>query len=156
MKKILILILLVAVAFGSYYLYKNYIKPKILKEYTSDSEFRDKALNNLTINEVEANYGTAIDVVAKWDSLVKTNPATSSVKMEIIVTETSSAKGKKVIAFSIMKGITAVGLDKGSIRCNLKPMDITSDKPYVWVRISATIDGKVQPPIIKLLGKFNR
>jgi len=155
MKKILILLLLIALSFGSYFLYKNFIKTKILKDYTASSELRDSALGDLTESTTTDTYTSALHITVKWVSKIKTNPATSSVKMEIITTQTESAKGKKTISSSSMKGITSPGTNNGSLSCTIKQSEITPDRPYAWIKISSVIDGKPQPPIIKPLGKFN-
>lgn len=155
MKKILILLLLIALSFGSYFVYKNFIKPIILKDYTASSELRDSALGDLTERTTTDTYTSAMHITVNWVSKIKTNPATSSVKMEIITTQTESAKGKKTIASSSMKGITSPGTNSGSLTCTVKQGEITSDRPHAWIKISSVIDGNTQPPIIKLLGKFN-
>ncbi|HBM15308.1 MAG TPA: hypothetical protein DD381_03035 [Lentisphaeria bacterium] len=156
MKKILILLFLIALSFGVYYGYTNFVKIKIFKDYTAKSEIRDKALKDLSVNTSADSQGNNLIITAKWISELKTNPKTSSVKMEIICTQTKSAKGKNLIVSAFMKGITETDSNTGSISCTIKKSDISSDRPYAWVKIISVIDGKSQPPIIKYLGKFNQ
>ncbi|MEI6056641.1 MAG: hypothetical protein WCR55_11360 [Lentisphaerota bacterium] len=155
MKKIFILICLIAISFLAYYGYKHFIKERVLGDYSQQNDIRDQALHNLTLNQGDDIYNSAFYLTAKWTSELETNPNNSSVKMEVIATKTESAKGKKVIALSSMKGITPKGTKEGSLMCHVFRKDITQDSPFVWVRISATIDGQPQSPIIKALGKFN-
>lgn len=154
MKKILILIVLVAIALGLYYSYEGFFKKRIFKDYTTSSELRDSALHDLTINIGDDTYSSAFYLTAKWTSELETNPNNSSVQMEIIITQTESAKGKKVIASSSMKGIAPKGTKAGSLMCHVFRKDITPDRPFVWIKISSTINGQPQNPIIKSLGKF--
>lgn len=154
MKKILILIVLVAIALGIYYSYEGFFKKRIFKDYTTSSELRDRALHDLTINTGDDTYSSAFYLTTKWTSELETNPNNSSVQMEVIITQTESAKGKKVIASSSMEGIALKGAKAGSLMCHVFRKDITPDRPFVWVKISSTINGQPQNSIIKFLGKF--
>lgn len=155
MKKIFILLLLAAISFGIYYSYEGFFKKRVFKDYSASSELRDSALKDLMISTTGDTYSAAFYITAKWVSEIKTNPETSSVKMEIIITQTESAKGKVVINSASMKGVTAPGQNNGSLSCRISNKDITPERPYAWVKISSVINGKPQPPIIKSLGKFN-
>lgn len=154
MKKILIFIVLAAIAFGIYYSYEGFFKKRLFKDYTASSELRDSTLKDLTISIAEDTYNSAFYMTAKWTSELEANPNNSSVKMEVVITQTESAKGKKVIASSSMKGITPKGSKTASLMCHVFRNEITPDKPFVWVKISSTINGQPQNPIIKYLGKF--
>ncbi len=155
MKKIFALLLLAAISFGGYYTYEKFFKKQIFKDYSGNSELRDKAINNLVFSTFDDNYNLAFYLTAKWSSEIETDPNTSSVKMEVIATQTESAKGKQVIASESIEGITKDGTKSGSISCHISRKDIPPDRPYVWIRIISTIDGQPQPPIIKYYGKFN-
>ena len=133
----------------------SYQKNSILKDYTAECELRDRALHDLTLNLADDSSNSGLYVTAKWTSEIK-QPDRSSVAMDVIISQEESAKGKVVIANASMKGIVAQGTNNGSLTCHIKQSDITADRPYVWVKISLTIDGQVQHPIIKSLGKFNR
>lgn len=154
MKKIIILMGLIAVTFSAYYGYKELLKGQFFGNYSQQSALRDKAVHGIIFSQVNDVYSSAFYLTAKWTSQLAVNPDASSVKMDVIATQTESARGKKVIATVSMHGITAKGTNTGSLMCRVTRSDITSERPYLWVKINVIIDGQPQPPIIKLLGNF--
>lgn len=156
MKKLLILLVLTVATVGGFYLYNMYNSGifSISNPFTSSTGLRDKALSRLNINISDDQYNQAFYVTADWECELN-NPPNSSVQMDIVITKTKDATDKIVIGSTFMKALSAQGTGAGSLACHIKRKEITHTHPYLWAKITCTINGQRQKAIVKSFGKFN-
>jgi hypothetical protein len=155
MKKLLILLLLAGMAVGGFYSYKSYNSGNFSPSnpFSSSTDLRDKALARLSINISEDQYSQAFYVTADWECELG-NPPNSSVQMDIVITETEDARDKVVIGSTSIKGLSSQEAGTGSLACHIKRKEITPSHPFLWAKITCTINGQRQKTIVKSFGKF--
>ena len=154
MRKILMIILLGSIVAGIYFGWAEY-NSKVKAKTTKYTKQRDKAINNIRISTHDDGIRIGLILTARWDSKLE-DTGNSSVSMECVVSQTKKGKGRKIIASSSMKGFSNQNSDIGSLSCKIYPKDISSEYPYLWIRINSKINGKKQKSIILSQGKFVR
>ena len=155
MKKILILFVLAGIAIGGFYLYNSYKAGKFLTSgpFSSSTDLRDKALARLNVTLSDDQYNQAFYITADWECELG-NPPNSSVQMDIVITESEDARDKIVISSTSMKGLSSQGAGAGSLACHIYRKEITRSHPYMWAKITCTVNGQKQKSIVKPFGKF--
>ena len=155
MKKLLILLLFAGMAVGGFYLYNSYKSGNfsVPNPFSSSTGMRDKALAKLNVNISDDQYAQAFYVTADWECELG-NPPNSLVQMDIIVTKTEDARDKIVIGSASMKGLSNQGAGAGSLSCHIKRKEVTPSHPFLWAKITCTINGQKQKAIVKPFGKF--
>ena len=155
MKKLLILLVLLGMALLGFYLYNSYKSGKFSAPipFSSSTDLRDKALAKLNVTIGDDPYAQAFYITANWECELG-NPPHSSVQMDMVITKTEDERDKIVIDSVSMKAISNQGTGLGSLTCHIKRKEITPSHPFLWAKITCTINGQRQKAIIKPLGKF--